>query len=163
MSAVLTLTDEEHALTVHRMAADTLRDMHRQAQAQYEAWKRINPVVAPKALESLSRQVTEMFSMFFGGATRVTRDGDLNLFVSTSSGFVYGVIWHPDHYRVDPPVEGDVSTGTSATRMGRYCVARKDDGAYCGQPIIRDGNRTCECTDCTVMLLPVTGTWSFHS
>jgi len=152
---------DEHTLTVHQMAADTIRDMNAQAQAQYEAWKHVDTEIAPKALASLSRQISELFSMFFGDNTHIARDGDLSLYVSTPS-IVFGVIFHPDHYRVDTPHEGDVSTGVTAKRMGRYCLTSKGNGAYCGKPFTK-GEATCECTEHIVMLLPVPGTWSFHS
>jgi hypothetical protein len=39
--------------------------------------------------------VTGLLSMGFGAATRVRRDGPLSLYVTTGSGHVYGLLWHP--------------------------------------------------------------------
>jgi hypothetical protein len=153
---------EEHTITVHKKAAETLAEMDLQAQAVLNMWKGIDTELATAGIVSLARQTTQLFNMFFGNNSRITRDGELCLFVSTGTGFVFGVIFHPKHYRVDPPLEGDVRLYTKVPREGRYCMLSTEAG-YCAKPLSQ-GKRTCDHQDADpIYILPIPGEWSFHS
>ena len=47
------------------------------------------------AADSWLKAVTGLLSMGFGAATRIRRDDPLSLYVTTGSGHVYGLLWHP--------------------------------------------------------------------
>ena len=99
------------------------------------------------ALHSWHRNLAAMLTMNTGRDTQVSKDGPLSLFVRTSSGLVYGLIFH------------------GATR---YCTS---DG--CDAPIADDGTARPAHTGAAVrdhahtpsypVGAPRPGTWSFHS
>jgi hypothetical protein len=162
-----TTTVEWHTIKAHKLASDTLQAMGLQAQLVAQAWERIDPELALRTTTSLARQTTQLFNMFFGQESTITKDGDLNLYVQTASGFVFGVIFHPVHYRVDAPEEADyrLTYGSAAPREGRYCVQEvpvADPVRRCGQPY-REGQPTCKGHDPFPMAVPMPGEWSFHS
>ena len=160
-----TLDHDQHTLTVFPTAVDEIRQMTLQMALVEAVWGVHNPKMVLKCALSLSRQLGELFGMFFGSNSTVTRDGTLSLFVSTGTGFVFGMIGHPEHYHVDPPLEDDIwflTSATKAPREGRYCVQRLADGKTCREPY-RRGAATCSCEDPLPMVLPIPVAWSFHS
>lgn len=150
-----------HEMRVTEQAAEALTAMHEQAAGVAAAWGRSHPDTAIKCLTSLSRNTAQLFNTFFGNTSTISRDGELSLFVSTASGYVYGLIFHGDW--VDPAQPEDPANGR-ATRMGRYCFAVVDDsdGRRCGHPFV-NGEATCEGHNPVCIAAPVPGTWSFHS
>ena len=83
--------------------------------------------------------------MALGASARVSRDSDLSLLVNTSTGFTYGVIFHPDRRRCTQPgcTALIADDGTARTRV----MACPDENHTPSYPL--DG--------------PQPGTWSFHS
>lgn len=173
------MTSDEHVLTVTNTAVETITACDAHAQMVAEHWRHAqynqtppsteNPArkdaVDPNiAVRSWSRNISQMFSTFFGHASRVSKDGDLDLFVSSSSGFVYGVFFHASHYRVDQPLETDLRlSGGAETRMGRYCPANLYDGPNpCLEPV-REGSCKVHGVLERALALPIPGEWSFHS
>lgn len=94
-------------------------------------------------LAALSR----LLSMSLGADTRVRRDGSLNLLVCTSSGFTYGLIFHPD---IRQCVAGDGCNATIA-----------DDGTAYGRSarsVVEHAHRPS-----FPVHAPQPGSWSLHS
>lgn len=52
-----------------------------------------------RATASWMTSLSRLFSMSFGADTRVRRDGNLSLLITTGSGFVYALIFHGDTRR----------------------------------------------------------------
>lgn len=163
------MSDDTTTITLNQSGADTIRDMQRQAAAIDEAWRSINPAYAKKATASLARQVTELFSSFFGQHTKIFRDGDLSLYVVTDS-IVFGVIYHRAHRDTKEPVAGDPDMSYGAPMSARYCMATVGGGnRYCATPFTykgddEQGTRTCtDPHDVFPVTMPVPGDWSFHS
>ena len=151
-----------HTMVVSKAAAETLTAIGNQCASVAAAWGRHDPEMVVEMLKSATHNTTHLFSMFFGGESSISRDGELNLFVSTSSGFVYGVIFHPKHYRVDAPLDGDINNAYGAVIAGRYCMAPVGRDGYCGMPFT-SGEPTCEGHDAVPVAMPLPGTWGFHS
>ncbi len=133
-------------LTVSRDAVDVIAACEARLQALADRYGRTSPVYLD-ALHSWHRNLAGLFSMSFGAATTITRDGDLSLFACTGSGFVYAVIFHGHQ---------------------RYCTADGcharigDDGtvypSHQGAPIADH-----EHTPSYPLNTTQPGTWSFHS
>lgn len=153
---------EYHDLHVNKAAAETIQACAEHAAAVHDFWV-IHNAGKPfarkddKTLTSWSRQVSMLFTTFFGGTSTVTKDGPLNLYVATSIQF--GVIFHPAHYQVDPPEPEDLKAAATTTVMGRYCF---HDGNNCFQPV-RKGECEEHGVPNTCAALPIPGEWSFHS
>jgi hypothetical protein len=163
-----TLT-EIHDLKIHDLAVQTLARAKHQSLAQLEAWLRWDPTLATIGVKSLSRLLVDMMGTGLGRDTNVYRDDDLSLYVTTESGIVYGMIWHPRHYRVMEPIERDhrLYSGLQAIREGRYCWQQTgtDRGGvmqYCQKPYT-EGKPACEGHDPDPVVMPIPGEWSFHS
>jgi hypothetical protein len=101
-----------------------------------------------EAVRSWHQQLSGLFSMSFGARTRISRDGDLSLFVSTDSGFVYGIIFHRDLRR--------------CTADGCKAMINDDGTAWTPFP---DDPRCLNGQHVPSYPLdaPHPGTWSFHS
>ena len=99
------------------------------------------------ALESWHRHLSHLFALGFGAHTRVSRDGQLSLFVQTACGLVYAVIFHGEYRRCTDPA----------------CAALiADDGtacAYTSTSTVLDH----EHTPTYPLGAPRPGTWSSHS
>ena len=80
-------------LAVSREAIDVIGACEARLQALAEHYGREGRIYLD-ALHSWHHHAVGLFSMAFGADTRITRDGDLSLFASTGSGFVYAVIFH---------------------------------------------------------------------
>ncbi len=134
-----------HVLTVGRSAVDTIAACNDHVEKLLAAYGPRHDYYL-HAEQSLRRQLSKMFSMFFGGATTVSRDGELSLFISTGSSFVYGMIFH--------------GIRRSCTNEG--CHARiNDDGTvwtYMPDYAVCDSHVLSYPLDA-----PMPGSWSFHS
>jgi hypothetical protein len=135
-----------HTLEVSRDATDAIAaaDNHIHALG---SWYGRDSRVYLDALESWHRYLSRLFALGFGAHTRVSRDGDLSLFVHTESGFVYAVIFHSAHRRCTDPACGALIA---------------DDGtatAYSSTRPVLDH----EHTPTYPLGAPRPGTWSSHS
>lgn len=155
---------DTHDLHVTRSATEVIQACAEHAAVAHDFWV-IHNAGKPFArsddntLTSWSRQISLLFNTFFGHESRVTKDGELSLYVRTTGGYEYGLIFHPAHYRVDKPQPSDVKpTGTTA-HMGRYCF---HDGINCFKPL-RDGKCSEHGEPSAAAALPTPGEWSFHS
>lgn len=144
----------EHAAVVHDFWVSAAADVRRSAGRQPE-YARLDD----KTLPSWSRQISLLFNTFFGSESRVTKDGPLSLYVSTTTGFEYGLIFHPTHYRVDKPEPEDLKATATTALMGRYCF---HDGQNCFKPV-RGGECEVHGPVNVALALPIPGEWSFHS
>lgn len=171
-------------LTVTPGAADQINDIGNQAAAVAHIWRNLDPEAASRCVLSATRQITQLFSKFFGDTAQIARDGDLSLYVSTGSGFVFGLVFHGDHnvwvdgkcHKISLPQDGDIDLSSGAKVLGRYCMAPNTGstgGGHCAQPYWFDYQReregadpsvpTCEGHDAVPAKLPIPGTWDFHS
>jgi hypothetical protein len=82
-----------HTLTVTREAVDVIAACASHVQELGNAYGRESRWYLEAAV-SWQRVLARLFDMGFGAESRVMKDGDLSLFVSTGGGFVYGVIFH---------------------------------------------------------------------
>lgn len=134
----------EYVLTVTREATDVIAAASARCD-ELERWYGVGSREYRDAIRSWERQLVRLFSMALGASARVSRDGDLSLLVTTSTGFTYGIIFHPVRRR--------------CTVAG--CTALiGDDGT------IRAHGRACPDENHTPshpLDAPQPGTWSFHS
>jgi hypothetical protein len=84
-----------HDLHVSREATDVIRECTEHVAAIGLHFG-TNTVIYRRAAGSWLRHLSGLFAMSFGADTRITPDGKLSLTVATSSGFVYGIIFHGD-------------------------------------------------------------------
>lgn len=91
---------EHLGLHVARAATDTIADCQQHVAALGDYYGTDSPIYR-QAAETLLQHVCRLFSMGFGATTQVHTDGltRLSLFVVTGSGFVYGIIFHPQRRR----------------------------------------------------------------
>lgn len=156
------IKQDEHTLHLHDTAVETITKMRDQVAAATEFWKRHDAERSLKMATSLATQLAGLTSTGFGRETNVYRDGDLSLFVRTSSGFVFGMIFHAQG-SPDRPEEGDIGISfVQAPVMGRYCMNPEGEGRACLKPYYR-GKPTCEGHDAIPCGAPALGSWSFHS
>jgi len=136
-----------HVLTVSREATDVIAACARHCSELGQYFGEHSRQYL-EAAGSWQRNLTLMFSMDFGAATRVTRDGELSLLVSCASGFTYGIIFHPQPRR--------------CTRQGCAAVIGNDGTARTinrESPACPDGDHV----PAYPLDAPAPGTWSFHS
>jgi hypothetical protein len=137
----------EHVLTVSREATDVIAAASRRC-ADLAAYFGEDSREYREAAQSWQHHLSQVFSMAFGPQTRISRDGDLSLLVSTASGFTYGIIFH---------------------RMPRRCTAEG-----CTAVIDDDGTARISRPDAPAcsggqhapsypLDTPHPGSWSFHS
>lgn len=96
---------DEHVLTVSREATDVIAAASRHCDdlaAHYGEESR----EFREAVQSWQRNLSRVFSMSFGADTRISRDGDLSLLVSTASGITYGLIFHRTSSPLNAPHPG---------------------------------------------------------
>ena len=165
-----TISTDTHTMRVNHSAADELAHIGEQVSGVLDVWLDVAPSIAKRTARTAATQVTQLFNMFFGAESTITRDGDLSIFVSTSTGFVYGLIGHKILY-ADAPLADDPRHGY-APRMGRFCFADVpgpvvlgqpgQSRARCGNPIT-NGERTCEGHEPLIVSAPLPIEWSFHS
>jgi hypothetical protein len=135
-----------HTLQVSREAIDAIAaaDAHIHALATH--YGRDSDTYLD-ALDSWHRHLSHLFALGFGAHTRISRDGDLSLFVRTACGLVYAVIFHGEDRRCTDPA----------------CRALiGDDGttpAYSSTSTVLDH----EHTPTYPLGAPRPGTWSSHS
>ena len=93
------VTTEDVEITLHAMAVDTIRAMHRRV-CDIGAVYGFKSDEYVTATASLANALTTISTM---GDVRYTRDGDLSLYGVTSYGMHFGVIFHrkgvPDWYK----------------------------------------------------------------
>jgi hypothetical protein len=99
------------------------------------------------ALHSWHHNLSATLTMNSGSDTHVSKDGALSLFVRTSSGLVYGVIFH----------------GTARYCTSDGCDALIDDGGTARPAHTGAAMRDHEHTPSYPVGAPRPGTWSFHS
>jgi hypothetical protein len=135
-----------HTLDVTREATDVIAACDAHIQTLGTFYGR-DTGIYQDALASWHFQLSHLFSMATGAHTKVSRDDDLSLFVSTASGLVFGLIFHGDHRHCTNPAcralindDGTASPFTSAT------------------PVLEH-----EHTPSYPIGAPRPGTWSFHS
>lgn len=137
----------EHVLTVSREAADVIAAATRHCGQLAHRYGATSPQYQDAA-RSWLHNLARLFAMDFGARTRVTRDGELSLLVCTSSGFTYGIIFHPDRRH--------------CTRPGCHAVINDNGHAWTYQPdapACPDGRHALSYP----LDAPRPGTWSFHS
>jgi len=135
-----------HHLQVSREATDVIAACDAHVQALGQQYGRESEIYLD-AFTSWHHQLARLFSMGLGADTRITKDGPLSLFVSTGSGFVFGVLFHGAWRRCT--IDG------CAAVFG-------DDGAvyppYSGAPVAEHDHAPSYPLDA-----PQPGQWSFHS
>ena len=166
----------DHQLTIYGRAAETIRDMERQAAVALNVWgSRQFAQYNEQAIAMSTSLLRCLSSVMIGMAdiSTVSRDGELSLYVV--SNIHMGVIFHSKGGPDAPTEEDRPYLGIEAPVMGRYCwvmtqgkvtsagFVRFDVPQYCGKPIYR-GNPTCDHgDDVQPVALPVLGEWSTHS
>ena len=82
-----------HEVRLTREATDVIAacDAHVDALGRAYGW---DSPIHLRALRTWHRHLAQLFSMATGADTRISADGPRSLFVATSSGFVYGVVFH---------------------------------------------------------------------
>jgi hypothetical protein len=137
----------EHVLTVSREATDVIAACTRHCDALARHFGE-HSREHRDAASSWQRNLALLFSMDFGAATSVRRDGDLSLLVSCGSGFTYGIIFHPLPRRCTrancTAVISDDGTAWTCRRDDLAC----EDGAH---------------VPAYPLDAPAPGSWSFHS
>jgi hypothetical protein len=83
----------EHIVTFDRAALDVIAAAEAYLAKLHTAYGATSSIYQ-QALVSWHRNLTAVLTMNTGPHTRVTWDGELSLFVRTSSGLVYGLIFH---------------------------------------------------------------------
>ena len=135
-----------HHLRVTRDAVDVIAACERHIAALADAYGH-GSLHHLQALTSWHAQLARLFSLGFGERSQISRDGRLSLFVTTSSRFVFAVVFHGARRRC-------TSTGCEALIS--------DDGD--ASPPYRDATVVDhEHTPSYLCDGPQPGTWSFHS
>ena len=137
-----------HEMHVTREAVDVIAACNQRVEAIGQAFGYDSDRYR-RAEQSWRRQVSTMFGMFFGGESRVTRDGELSLLVVTGGGFVYGLIFHAERRR--------------CTREGCKAVLNDDGKAWTYMPDYPTCPEGVEHVPSYPFDAPVPGDWSFHS
>jgi len=137
----------EHVLTVSREATDVIAAASRHC-GELSACFGEDSREYLDAIRSWQHNISRIFSMAFGSQTRVSRDGDLSLLVSSATGFTYGLIFHPVRRR--------------CTDDGCRAVINDDGTAWTyspGDPVCASGQHVPSYP----LDAPRPGSWSFHS
>jgi hypothetical protein len=137
----------EHVLTVSREATDVIAAATRRCAELARHFGDTSREYR-HAARSWQHNLAQVFSMTFGAQTRISRDGDLSLLVSSSTGFTYGIIFHPDRRR--------------CTRPGCKAIIRDSGDAWTyapDDPVCAGGDHVPSYP----LDAPQPGTWSFHS
>lgn len=136
----------EHVLTVSREATDEITAASKRCE-QLGAYFGAGSPQHLNAVHTWQRGITEVFSMGFGAATTITRQSPMSLLITSSSGYVYALVFHPD-----PRV---------CTNPG--CGAAIDDNGNPHTP----GTGTTPCSDghrpSYPLDAPHPGIWQLHS
>jgi hypothetical protein len=83
----------EHTVTFDRAALDIIAAAEAYLAELHTVYGAMSSIYQ-QALFSWHRNLTAVLTMNTGPHTRVSSDGELSLFVNTSSGLVYGLIFH---------------------------------------------------------------------
>jgi len=145
---------EYTALVVHQGAVDNLTKAREQCKLVAAVYGETDPRTV-KMTTSLMDQVTLLFGSFFGGKQTISKDSaDLSLFVSSDTGFVFGMIFHRGVY--DPLREHEGAINNSAESAVNHIHCKTcDEPVKRTDPTAHDGH--------ILMVAPTWGTWSFHS
>ena len=134
----------EYVLTVTREATDVIAAASARCAELAHAYGADSPERLD-AVTSWEQQVSRLFAMSLGTAARVMRDSDLSLLVVTSSGFTYGIIFHPARRHCTVPgCTALIASDGSARAHGAACPDGQHQPSY-------------------PLTAPEPGTWSFHS
>ncbi|WP_344515768.1 hypothetical protein [Dactylosporangium maewongense] len=93
---------DRYRIDVTRQAADEITACEQHLQTLADAYGTDSDRYR-SALASWHRHLAGLFSTSRGAETSVQRDGPLSLYVTASSGFVYGVIFHGEQRRCTAP------------------------------------------------------------
>jgi hypothetical protein len=145
----LTLPDyrpPEHAVTLSREAVDVIGACEAHLNRLCTAYGRASTVYQD-ALHSWHRNLAALVTMNTGAHTHVSKDGALSLFVHTSSGLVYALIFHgATRHCTNPGCDTPIA----------------DDGtarpSHIGAPVLDHAHTPSYPLDG-----PRPGAWSFHS
>lgn len=85
----------EHVLTVSREATDEIATASAHCDTLGASYGDGSPQHL-RAVRTLQRGICAVFSMIFGAATKITRHGPMSLLITSSSGYVYALDFHPD-------------------------------------------------------------------
>ena len=137
----------EHVLTVAREATDAIAAASQhcdQLGASFGTGSR----EYQEAVSSWQHSLSRLFAMGLGAQTRVIRDGNLSLLVSSGSGLIYSIVFHPVQRRC-------LRDGCKAmiNDDGHAWIYMRDD------PVCADGDHTPSYP----LDAPHPGTWLFHS
>jgi hypothetical protein len=135
-----------HTLTVTREAIDAIAAAAAHIHALGQFYGRDSRVYLD-ALETWHVHLSNLFALGFGADTRVSRDGDLSLFVHTASGIVYAIIFHGQHRRCTHPACGALIADDGTASAFTSTSTALDHGHTPSYPLSA----------------PHPGTWSFHS
>jgi hypothetical protein len=134
----------EYTLTVTRQAADVIAAASARCAdlaLSYGSRSRQHA----DALMSWERQLARLFLITLGAAARVTREDDLSLLVTTSSGYAYGLIFHPARRTCTVPgCTATIASDGTARAHGNTCPDGEHQPSY-------------------PLDAPEPGTWTFHS
>lgn len=162
---------DSSVLVVHDNARDVLEKCQRQAAAVEDTWRSIKPEYAHQAYTSLAQCLVHLFLATRGyGDARIFSDpAQLSLYMRQEA-YESGMIFHRTH-RPDLPLDDDIQARwIMAPILGRYCMYQPEDTReFCASPIV---NREATCgghdfngkTGAVLpYVMPVPGTWSWHS
>jgi hypothetical protein len=131
----------EHVLTVTREATDVIAAAARHC-ADLGRYYGQDSREYRQAVASWQHSISQVFSMAFGPQSHVSRDGDLSLLVSTGSGFIYGIIFHPERRRCtadgcqavinDDGIAWTYSPGDAACPAGQHLPSYPLDAPHPG-------------------------------
>jgi hypothetical protein len=110
---------DRYRIDVNRQAADEITACEQHLQALCTSFGPDSDIYRT-ALDSWHRQLAGLFSTGRGSEASIQRDGRLSLYVTTGSGFVYGVIFHGQQRRCTAPgcsaiADDDPQDPTTAT------------------------------------------------
>jgi hypothetical protein len=134
-----------HELRVSREAVDVIAACEAHVHALGDYYGHDSPEFLT-ALRSWHQQLARLFNMGLGAYTRVAKDGDLALLVTTASGLIYGIVFH----------------GTQRRCLADDCHARiNDDGTV--HSASAETARAHDHTPSYPLDGPRPGQWSAHS
>jgi hypothetical protein len=134
-----------HDIHISRDAIDVIADCERHL-ASLGAYYGQDSDAYRTALAGWHHNLAGLFTMRLGADTRVTVDGQLSLFVTTSSGYVYAIIWH--------------GTRRRCTIAGCHATI-SDDGAV--HPAATANSPQHDHTPSYPLDAPQPGEWTAHS
>jgi hypothetical protein len=120
----------EHTITLSREAVDVIGDCEAHL-GRLHTFYGAGSAIYQDALNSWHRNLTALITMNTGAHTRVSKDGTLSLFVRTSSGLVYALVFHGDTRRCTSPDCEALIDDDGTARPGRPAADPDDDRRRC--------------------------------